>query len=104
LDILKLNLATIYLIPKKKYASLITNYRSISLINYSFKIIIKFLADRLAKVMDELIDYSQTAYIKGRYIMNNMVCAHEVLHQVKISKTKGVLFKINFEKVFDWVH
>jgi hypothetical protein len=30
--------------------------------------------------------------------MDNVICAHEILHQVKISKTKGVLFKINFEK------
>jgi hypothetical protein len=59
---------------------LITNYRLISLINYSFKIITKLLADRLAKVIDFLIDYSQTAYIKGCYIMNNIICAHEVLH------------------------
>jgi hypothetical protein len=71
-------------------------------------------ANRLAKVMDELIDYSQTAYIKYHYIMDNMVCAHEILHQVKISKIKGVLFKISkikgvlfkidFEKTFDRIH
>jgi predicted amino acid racemase len=37
--------------------------------------------------------------------MNNVVCAHEVLHQVrKIKKTKSVLFKIDFEKVFDRVY
>jgi Reverse transcriptase (RNA-dependent DNA polymerase) len=50
--------------------------------------------------MVSLIDQSQTAYIKGRLIMDNVVCAHEVLHQVDISKTKGILFKINFEKAF----
>jgi Reverse transcriptase (RNA-dependent DNA polymerase) len=92
------------LIPKKANARLITNYRSISLINYSFKIITKLLAGRLATVMDSLLDYSQTAYIKGRYIMDNVVCAHEVIHQVIKSKTKGVLFKIDFEKVFDRVN
>jgi hypothetical protein len=54
--------------------------------------------------MHELIDYSQIAYIKYRYIMDNMICAHEILHQVKISKIKGVLFKIDFEKIFDRVH
>jgi hypothetical protein len=51
--------------------------------------------------MDSLIDYSQTIYIKGHYIMNNVIFAHKILHQVKIFKTKGVLFKINFEKAFD---
>jgi hypothetical protein len=49
--------------------------------------------------MDSLIDSSQAAYIKSRLIMNNVVCAHEVLHQVKLSK-----IKIDFEKVFDRVN
>jgi Reverse transcriptase (RNA-dependent DNA polymerase) len=74
------------------------------LINYSFKIITKLLVDRLALVMDALIDQSQTTYIKGRMIMDNVVCAHEVLHQIHVSRTKGVFFKINFEKVFDKIN
>jgi Reverse transcriptase (RNA-dependent DNA polymerase) len=89
LDVLKINLATTCLLPKKIDASNIKNYRPISLINYSFKIITKLLAARLATIMDYLIDSTQTAYIKGRLIMDNVVCAHEVLHQVMISKTKG---------------
>jgi chitinase len=89
---------------KKIEANLITNYRLISLINYSFKIIIKLLADRLALVMDSLIDQLQTTYIKDRMIMDNVVCAHEVLYQVHVSKTKGVMLKIDFEKTFDRVN
>jgi Reverse transcriptase (RNA-dependent DNA polymerase) len=104
LDIFKINLVVICLIPNKKEANSITNYRPISLLNYSFKIISKLLADRLALVMDFLIDQTQTAYIKGRLITNNVVCDHEVLHQVHISKTQGVLFKIDFEKTFDRVN
>jgi Reverse transcriptase (RNA-dependent DNA polymerase) len=104
LDISKINLTVICLIPKKKQANFITNYRPISLINCSFKIISKLLADMLALVMNSLIDHTQTAYIKGRLIMDNVVCAHEVLHQVYVSKTKEVLFKIDFEKNFDRVN
>jgi hypothetical protein len=54
--------------------------------------------------MVSLIDYSQTTYINGCYIMDNVDCAHEVLHQVKLSKTKSVLFKIDFKKSFDRVN
>jgi Reverse transcriptase (RNA-dependent DNA polymerase) len=104
LDISKINLATICLIPKKKDASLITQYKSISLINYSFKIITKLLATRLALCMNSLISYTQTAYIKGRNILDNVVVASDVLHRVKIKKNKGILFKIDFEKVFDRVN
>jgi hypothetical protein len=30
--------------------------------------------------MDSLLDYSQTTYIKGRYIIDNIIYTHEVLH------------------------
>lgn len=54
------------------------NFRPISLINCSFKIITKLLANRLAKVIDSLIDDSQSAYIKGRLIEDNIFTAHEL--------------------------
>jgi hypothetical protein len=55
LDISKLNLDSICLIPKKKDAKLITRFRPISLINCSFKIITKLLTNRLDPLMDNLI-------------------------------------------------
>jgi hypothetical protein len=54
--------------------------------------------------MDSLIDSTQTAYIKGCLIMDNVVCAHEVWYQVRLSKSKNVLFKIDFEKTFNRVN
>jgi hypothetical protein len=54
--------------------------------------------------MDELIDTSQTAFIKGRLIMDNIVVANEVLHSVKVTKEPGVLFKLDFEKTYDRVN
>jgi hypothetical protein len=64
----------------------------IRLINYTFKINIKLLADRLGLFMDFLIDKSQMLYIKDRLIMDNVVRANEILHQVKLSKTQEVFF------------
>ena len=78
LDISKFNIASIYLIPKKEVAMTIKNFRPISLINCSYKLITKLLADRLATVMDTLIDSSQTSYIKDQLILENVVCVHEI--------------------------
>lgn len=101
LDLSKLNLASMCLIPKKADPKLITNYRPISLINCSFKLITKVLTDRLGRVIDSLINDSQTAFIKGRLITDNIACAHEVLHTIHKKKMKGVLFKLDYEKAFD---
>lgn len=64
----------------------------------------KLLTDRLSKVIDSLIDDSQSAYIKGRLIGGNIVTAHKLLHQVRLTKQKGIFFKLDFEKAFDKVH
>lgn len=100
----KLNLASICLIPKKDDPKLVSNYRPISLINCSFKLITKALTKRLSTVISSLIDPSQTAFIKGRLITDNIASAHEVLHQVRKKRLKGVLFKLDYEKAFDRVH
>jgi hypothetical protein len=51
--------------------------------------------------MNSLIDYSQAAFIKGRCIFDNIVSAQEILHKVRKSKIKGILFKLDYEKPFD---
>jgi hypothetical protein len=63
INISKLNLATIIQVPKNSECTTVDQFRPISLINFSLKIISKILDNRLAKIMDNLIDPSQTAYI-----------------------------------------
>jgi hypothetical protein len=55
LDLTRINLASIYLISKKSDANVITQYRPISLINCSVKIITKTPTERLTPFMDTLI-------------------------------------------------
>ncbi|XP_039123619.1 uncharacterized protein LOC120260245 [Dioscorea cayenensis subsp. rotundata] len=64
----RINWACIALIPKVLSPSTPWEYRSISLINSSLKIISKILASRLITVMDSLVDHTQSAFLKGRHI------------------------------------
>jgi hypothetical protein len=81
LDIFRLNFAILSLIPKEPDATSMKKFRRISLLNCIFlKLRTKVLTNRLGLVLDFLIAPNQTAFIKGRYILESVVTAHEVLH------------------------
>jgi len=48
-----------------------------------YKWITKTLALRLEKVVDKLILTTQSAFIKGKNIMNGVMALHEILHETK---------------------
>jgi len=93
----------ITLVPKEPEAKNLKKFRPISLINCSFKLFSKLLNDRLIDVADRLISSNQTAYIKGRYILESVVAAHELIHEVHKHKDAGVILKLDYEKAYDRV-
>jgi len=38
--------------------------------------------NRLIKIIDRLISSNQYAFLKGRYILESVVAAHEIIHEV----------------------
>ena len=61
--------AVITLIEKKgRDNRLVKNWRRISLMNVDVKIASKALSFRLKQVLPNLINFEQTAYVKGRFI------------------------------------
>jgi hypothetical protein len=50
-----------------------------------------------------VVSPTQTAFIPGRNIMGGVVILHETIHELHIKKANGVIFKIDFEKVYDKV-
>lgn len=75
--------------------------RPISLLNCKFKIFGKALNNRLIKVADRLISKNQTAFIKGRFILESVVAAHEIIHDIHKNKESGVILKLDYEKAYD---
>lgn len=95
-----MNSSFISLIPKVKSPMQIKDYRPISLINCSLKILSKILTNRLSRVMSKLISSNQTGFIKGRQISEGILITNEVVHSIKSKGVKGLILKA-FDSV-DW--
>jgi hypothetical protein len=103
LDIERLNHGVISRIPKVPYANVVQKFRPICLLNDSYKILTKILANRLGMIVHKVIYDTQTAFIKDMFIMEGNVILHETIHEIHHKKLPGALFKIDFEKAYDKV-
>jgi hypothetical protein len=90
-------------IPKIEEAMDMKHFRPISLINCSFKIFSKVMTWRLGRVSQRFVSHNQSAFIKGRYIMESVVIDHEVVHSVQKSQQPRVILKLYYEKAYDRV-
>lgn len=61
------------------------------------------LNNRLIGIANRLVASNQTAFIKGRFILESVVAAHEIIHEVHRSKQSGVVLKLDYEKGYDRV-
>ena len=97
--------SAIILLPKEgKDISDIKNWRPITLSNCDAKIITKAMALRAAKVLDSIIDPSQTAYVPGRSITDNLRSNYFYKKYCKKTNTDAVLISLDAKKAFDSVN
>lgn len=98
-----LNASFITLIPKSVSPVAIEEYRPISLIGGIYKIVAKVLANRLSKVIGEVISRNQSAFLGDRNILDGVVVANEVVDEARKERKQNFMFKIDFEKAYDSV-
>ena len=103
LPLFSLHFGVITLLPKTQEASKIQQYRPICLLNVSFKIFTKVATTRINSVADHIVNPSQTAFMRGRNILEGVVILHETVHELHRKNLSGVIFKIDFEKAYDKV-
>ena len=93
--------AVISLIFKKGNKQDIGNYRPISLTNVDYKILAFVLANRIQNVIKSIINPSQVAYIKGRYIGCNIRLIEDLIELCDKEEKGGILMMLDFRKAFD---
>ena len=80
------NEIVIVLIPKISSPEKLKDLRPINLCNVVYKIISKVLPNRLKQVLPEIISPSQSTFVPGRLITDNVLLAYELTHYLNHRK------------------
>lgn len=93
----------ITLIPKVQKANKVGEFRPISLCNVIYKIVAKTMANRLKPLLCDIISPTQSAFLPGRLISDNIILAYEAFHSM--SKLRGkdryMAIKLDIGKAYD---
>ena len=89
-------------IPKEgKPKQFLKNWRPISLLNVTYKILSSCIASRIKKVLPCIIHESQKGFMKGRYIGENIRLIYDTIVVAEKENIPGILLMVDFEKAFD---
>ena len=96
------NATILTLVPKFPGESKLTEFRPISCLNTIYKVISRLLVKKLKPILPALILPSQTAFVQGRLLLENIVLASELINGYhKNNGTKKITIKVDIAKAFD---
>lgn len=75
----QVNGTLVTIIPKIENVVRVRDFRPIACCTILYKIISKVLANKLQNILPSLIDGSQSAFVKGRVISDNIILSHELV-------------------------
>jgi hypothetical protein len=102
----EVNQTHLVLIPKVNAPEYIYQFQPIGLCNVNYKIVSKIIVKKLNLIMPELISESQSSFIPGRNITDNIIVAQEIVHSIrKMKGRKGIMtIKVDLGKAYDRLH
>jgi len=98
-----LNSTFIALIPKVNNPQRLNDFRPISLVECLYKVLAVVLANRLRLVIGSVVSDSQSAFVKGKQILDGILIANEVVDEARRLGKELLLFKVDFEKAYESV-
>lgn len=75
----------------------------VSLISCIYKVLSKMLANRLKKVIGSIISKTQSAFVYGRQILENILITNEIVYEARKRIKEVVMFKVDFEKTYNFL-
>ena len=92
------------LLPKRdKNPAFVRNLRPITLLNVDVKIVTRLFANRLKNVLDRIIQSDQQAFVKGRFLGNNVLDLYAMAARALELDDDFLILSLDIEKAFDTV-
>ena len=99
-----LNTTFIVMIPKKGGAEDFKDCKLISLVRSLYKLLAKVMANKLKRVMGQLVNKAQNAFVRGRQILDGPLIANEIIDLALKEKAKWVLCKLDIKKAYNYIN
>lgn len=98
------NSTILALVPKRVDSMEMKDYRPIACCNVLYKVVSKIVANRLKMLLPRIITETQSAFIQGRLLMENVLLASELVKGYhKDGVSPRCVMKIDIAKAFDSV-
>ncbi|XP_039059083.1 uncharacterized protein LOC120202779 [Hibiscus syriacus] len=96
------NSTTIVLVPKSLNPSSTKDFRPVSYCSMVYKTVTRILVDRLDPFFPSMVSLNQTAFVKGRCIVDNTLLAQEIVKgYARKTLSPMIALKIDLQKAFD---
>ena len=93
--------AIVKLIPKSGSSKLISNWRSISMLNCDYKILANIIASRLKPILSSYISISQQCALADRHLDNNLLNILSAIDYANDISHPLAILQLDFSKAFD---
>jgi hypothetical protein len=77
--------------------------RPITLLNTDYRLLARVLVARLSGPLASVLDVTQTAFVPGRWIGDNVLCHMEEIAELQESELPGCIVFLDWEKAYDRV-